>query len=50
MPMILPENVSASPNATNTVSCISPSGSMYNPQYRSTIPRIANTAAVISCM
>ena len=50
MPIMLPEKVSASPKATSTVSWISPSGSAFNPQKRSTMPRMTMRAAVMSCM
>ena len=50
MPIRLPEKVRTSPQATRTVSWISPCGSIYNPQKRSTIPMIAKMAAVKSCM
>ncbi len=50
MPIIEPAKVATSPNATRSVSWISPCGSMSTPVKRSASPPIERTAAVISCM
>ena len=50
MPIIEPAKVATSPNATRSVSWISPCGSMSTPVKRSASPPTERTAAVISCM
>ena len=50
MPIIEPAKVATSPNATRSVSWISPCGSMSTPVKRSASPPMERTAAVISCM
>jgi len=45
-----PAKVAASPNAISTVSWISPAGSMYSPQKRSTRPPREIMAAISNCI
>ena len=45
-----PAKVAASPNAISTVSWISPAGSMYSPQKRSTRPPSEIMAAISNCI